>query len=86
MDNHQGGKTCEGPLKLYVGTKIIQGTEMDEVTFLKVVKGLPVPETQESRPGYKVTYPDGYISWSPKEVFENAYREITLSEFEMLGV
>lgn len=23
--------------------------------------------------GYKVVYPDGYESWSPKEVFENAY-------------
>ena len=24
--------------------------------------------------GYKVVYPDGYESWSPKEVFEAAYR------------
>lgn len=24
-------------------------------------------------PGYKVIYPDGYVSWSPKEVFEKAY-------------
>ncbi len=23
--------------------------------------------------GYKVVYPDGYISWSPKETFEAAY-------------
>jgi len=23
--------------------------------------------------GYKVMYPDGYTSWSPKEVFEEAY-------------
>lgn len=25
-------------------------------------------------PGYKVIYPDGYESWSPKKVFEEAYR------------
>lgn len=25
--------------------------------------------------GYKVVYPDGYISWSPKDVFEEAYRK-----------
>lgn len=26
--------------------------------------------------GYKVVYPDGYVSWSPKEVFEKAYMQI----------
>lgn len=26
--------------------------------------------------GYKVTYPDGYVSWSPKEVFEKAYMQV----------
>jgi hypothetical protein len=26
--------------------------------------------------GYKVLYPDGYVSWSPKEVFEEAYRPV----------
>lgn len=26
--------------------------------------------------GYKVIYPDGYVSWSPKDVFEKAYRRI----------
>ena len=27
--------------------------------------------------GYKVVYEDGYVSWSPKEVFEKAYRRIS---------
>jgi hypothetical protein len=27
----------------------------------------------EIKPGYAVKYEDGYISWSPKEVFEKAY-------------
>ena len=26
--------------------------------------------------GYKVIYPDGYVSWSPKEVFEKAYMQV----------
>ncbi len=26
--------------------------------------------------GYKVVYEDGYTSWSPKDVFEKAYRQI----------
>jgi hypothetical protein len=25
--------------------------------------------------GYAVKYPDGYISWSPKDVFDKAYRK-----------
>ena len=31
-------------------------------------------EPTEVRHGYKVIYRDGYESWSPKEVFEEAYR------------
>lgn len=31
-------------------------------------------EPTEVRHGYKVVYQDGYESWSPKEVFEAAYR------------
>ena len=65
--------------KLYIGTKIITAIPMDEVTFLRDFKGKDV-SNQETRPGYKVTYPDGYVSWSPKETFENAYREVTDSE------
>ena len=26
--------------------------------------------------GYKVVYPDGYVSWSPKDVFEKAYMQV----------
>lgn len=26
--------------------------------------------------GYKLRYPDGYESWSPKEVFEKAYMQV----------
>ena len=26
--------------------------------------------------GYKVVYEDGYVSWSPKDVFEKAYKEV----------
>lgn len=30
-------------------------------------------EERDAGPGYAVKYEDGYISWSPKEVFERAY-------------
>jgi hypothetical protein len=65
---------------LFIGTKLIKASAMDECTFLKQHKGEDVTN-RETRPGYRVTYPDGYVSWSPKDVFENAYRPITEGEF-----
>ena len=65
--------------KLYIGSKLIVGVPCDECSFLKNIKGQDV-SNRETRPGYKVTYPDGYVSWSPKEVFETAYREVTPEE------
>ncbi len=64
---------------LYIGTKLIRGLPMDECRFLRDVKGEDTIN-RETQPGYRVTYPDGYVSWSPKETFENAYREVTDSE------
>lgn len=31
------------------------------------------PQGKDGQPGYAVKYSDGYISWSPKDVFEAAY-------------
>ncbi len=56
-------------MKNYIGTKIIQAE----------------PESKHGVDGYKVKYPDGYISWSPKEQFEIAYRLITDDEKQLLG-
>lgn len=41
----------------YIGTKQIVAWEQEK----------------DGQPGYAVKYPDGYISWSPKGVFEAAY-------------
>lgn len=32
------------------------------------------PADKDGQPGYSMKYADGYISWSPKDVFEAAYR------------
>lgn len=48
-------------MKTYIGAKIIQAE--------------PGKKPGEDIDGYRVVYPDGYESWSPKEVFEGAYRE-----------
>ena len=71
--------------RAYVGSKIILGISMDRHTFLKQVKGVKQTGlTEENQAGYRVTYPDGYVSWSPVKVFESAYRVITAPEKDLL--
>jgi len=37
-------------------------------------KGWTIPKNEDPETeGYKVKYSDGYISWSPREVFEKSY-------------
>ena len=53
-------------LTTYIGTKIIQA--------------IPMAGAQ-GQPGYQVVYEDGYTSWSPKDVFERAYRKTDAMSF-----
>ena len=41
--------------------------------YLGTKQVLAQPGDREGEPGYVVQYPDGYVSWSPKDVFEAAY-------------
>ena len=52
-------------MKNYIGVKIVKA------------------ESQERNgvPGYRIKCPDGYVSWSPKETFEKAYRELDCEDF-----
>lgn len=52
-------------MKKFIGTKIIHAE----------------PQVKDGVDGYKVVYSDNYISWSPKNVFEEAYREIDNMSF-----
>lgn len=52
-------------LKSYIGTKII----------------FACPQEKEGKPGYKVVYSDSYESWSPKDVFEKAYKPCLAMNF-----
>jgi hypothetical protein len=74
-------------VKTYIGTKIINATPMSRGEY-NAYRGWTPPEGEDqSVDGYLVEYTDGgkandsrhagYISWSPKEQFDNAYRETT---------
>jgi hypothetical protein len=69
--------------KKYIGCKIIVGEPMTKGEWLMFKYN--IESVVPNEPGYKVTYPDGYVSWSPKEAFENAYREITEGEMKLLN-
>jgi hypothetical protein len=68
-------------LKAYVGTKVILARPMTNVEFKKE-KGEALNEPPKE--GYRVEYPDLYVSWSPKETFENAYRLVSKDEISMI--
>ena len=56
-----------------------KGENMSErKTYIGVKAILAWPEEKDGKPGYGVKYPDGYVSWSPKAVFEAFYFQIDL--------
>lgn len=62
-------------MKKYIGTKEIKAKPMTRGEY-NARKGWTMPSNEvASEEGYFVEYPDGYTSWSPKKVFEEAYRE-----------
>ena len=63
-------------MKQYIGTKMVQAEPVLKVQGQMYGIGeIVLRHDEDAECGYKVVYPDGYVSWSPKEVFEEAYRE-----------
>ena len=57
-------------MKNYIGTKEVKAQPMTSKEAIE--KGYKV--NNHTGDGYEVEYQDGYKSWSPKEVFEEAYK------------
>jgi hypothetical protein len=63
-------------MRRFIGTKIIEAELIDKELYCNK-RGWDVPKDEDrDEEGYYIRYPDGYISWSPKEQFEKAYRNI----------
>lgn len=70
---------------VYIGTKVVHATPMSRAIY-NDFRGWTMPENEEDDEGYLVEYTDGgqanvegfagYISWSPKGVFERSYRAV----------
>lgn len=74
--------------KTFVGTKVVHATPMNRGDYNEV-RGWAVPDNEDpTDAGFLVEYPDqpsncegflGYVSWSPKAVFEASYEEIDVN-------
>jgi hypothetical protein len=60
-------------MQKYIGTKIIEAEQAVRGDCVKDTSAFSAFQLAEE--GYRVRYPDGYESWSPKDVFEAAYRK-----------
>ena len=61
-------------MKKYIGIKQVSATPAWRIDGKVYPKDGVVPRVMNREDGYKVVYEDGYESWSPKEVFEKAYK------------
>lgn len=61
-------------MKKYIGTKTVSVTPAWRIDGKVYSKDGIVPRSMNREDGYKVVYEDGYESWSPKDVFEKAYK------------
>ena len=66
-------------MKKHIGTKVIM-----TMTEAQKVLGRELKPATVEEDGYLVEYNDGYKSWSPKSVFEEAYKplEITIGRLK----
>lgn len=71
-------------MKQYIGSKIVKAWPCYRIPviggryeYCKLDEVVPTCITGQPEDGYRVQYEDGYLSWSPKAVFEKAYRETT---------
>lgn len=65
-------------MKKYIGTKQVSAEPMNLGEFIRQTGRNPYANSaymhDDNEEGYIVEYEDGYRSWSPKEVFESAYK------------
>ena len=66
-------------MKTYIGTKIIQAEPAFRIDGKIYSLDNILPKDTDVEEGYRVRYSDGYESWSPKGVFEQAYLPLTVN-------
>lgn len=73
-------------MKKYIGCKLIEAKPMTRGDYNKY-RGWTIPADENPMDeGYLLRYPDGYISWSPKKQFDDAYREYGEAELPATAI
>ncbi len=63
-------------MNYYIGSKLLQAKPINLGDYNKY-RGWIIPKNENpKKEGYLVKYPDGYESWSPKEIFEKSYLKV----------
>lgn len=70
-------------MKKYIGTKTVSAAPAWRIDGVVYLKDGVVPRSMNREDGYKVVYEDGYENWSPKDVFEKAYKVAETPEDRM---
>lgn len=73
-------------MRQYIGSKVVNACPAYRCTFpggMVTYAGMGdvIPTECKIEEGYRVRYEDGYLSWSPKDVFEKAYRQTDSMNF-----
>lgn len=69
-------------MKRYIGVKMVKAKPMTRGYFKSSHRVfIPHDDSSLDDDGYMVQYEDGYESWSPKDVFDKAYRRIDYMTF-----
>lgn len=67
-------------MKTYIGVKIVQAEPLTLGEY-NTRRGWKIPADEDpARAGFYLKYPDGYVSWSPREIFQGAYRLVSSEE------
>ena len=70
-------------MEKFIGTKIIHAEPMTRGEYNKF-RGWQIPADENpDDAGYKVVYSDDYVSWSPADAFEEAYRQCDSLPFSL---
>lgn len=80
-------------MRTFIGTKIVNAKPMNRLAY-NILRGWGGPADENpADEGYLVEYKDGgranvegyagYVSWSPKDVFEASYREMSGQSFSL---
>lgn len=70
-------------MEKFIGPKIVHAEPMTRGEYNKF-RGWQIPADENpDDAGYKVVYSNNYVSWSPADVFEEAYRQCDALPFSL---